>query len=66
MRQLGVSAESTLIFEDSTPGIASGVAAGAKVVAIECTNYFKQDTSSAHHHISDLRPVTPDWVRQLF
>jgi HAD superfamily hydrolase (TIGR01509 family) len=55
----------TLVFEDSQPGIASALAAGAWVVAITGTNHFKQDTSRAHHHIPDLSGVTSEWVAQL-
>lgn len=59
------SAQKTLIFEDSTAGIASARAAGAWVVAITGTNHFRQDTSQAHHHISDLSKVTAEWVKDL-
>jgi HAD superfamily hydrolase (TIGR01509 family) len=56
---------STLVFEDSQAGIASARAAGLWVVAITATNHFKQDITSAHHAIPDLREVTADWVSTL-
>jgi HAD superfamily hydrolase (TIGR01509 family) len=65
MKTLGVDAAATLIFEDSTAGIASGVSAGARVVAITSTNHFSQNTAGAHHHIRDLQEVTAEWVRNL-
>lgn len=65
MSQLSVSPRHTLVFEDSTAGIASARAAGAWVVAVTSTNHFNQDTSLAHHHIEDLLPVSTDWVRRL-
>jgi HAD superfamily hydrolase (TIGR01509 family) len=63
--QMGFSAQSTLIFEDSSAGVASALAAGAWVVAITGTNHFKQDISQAHHQIQDLSEVTADWVKDL-
>lgn len=65
IRHLNVKAASTLIFEDSQPGIESGRSVGAWVVAITSTNHFGHDTSLAHHHIPDLRGVDPMWVDQL-
>jgi HAD superfamily hydrolase (TIGR01509 family) len=65
MNTLAVKPSETLIFEDSHAGISSGLAAGARVVAITGTNHFQQNTQAAHHHIPDLRCVTADWVRNL-
>jgi HAD superfamily hydrolase (TIGR01509 family) len=62
MGMLGVTGGQTLIFEDSTAGIASGRAAGAWVVAIGSTNHFGQDTSRAHFSIEDLTGVNPAWI----
>ncbi|MGK5084061.1 HAD family phosphatase [Bdellovibrionota bacterium FG-1] len=58
-------AHRTLIFEDSAPGISSGRAAGAWVVAITGTNHFQQDTSHAHHHIADLTGVDKSWIQRV-
>jgi HAD superfamily hydrolase (TIGR01509 family) len=66
MGTLTVDARSTLIFEDSEPGIESALAAGAKVVAITGTNHFLQNTGRAHHHIADLSGVDAEWVRSLW
>lgn len=62
---LGEQPETCLIFEDSLPGIQSGLTAGAWVVAITSTNHFEQDQSGAHHHIPDLTCVNTQWVREL-
>lgn len=55
----------SLIFEDSSAGIASARAAGAWVVAITAANHFSQDQSQAHFKIQDLSQVTPDWIHAL-
>jgi HAD superfamily hydrolase (TIGR01509 family) len=65
LQMMGRDPRRTLVFEDSRAGISSALAAGAWVVAISGTNHFKQDTSHAHHHIPDLREVTPAWIAQL-
>ncbi len=62
---LGEKPENGMIFEDSTPGIASARAAGAWVVAITSTNHFSQKNDLAHHRIPDLQGVTPEWVTQI-
>jgi HAD superfamily hydrolase (TIGR01509 family) len=63
--ELGVAAAETLIFEDSEAGIASALAAGARVVAITGTNHFDQDLRGAHAEIPDLRGVDADWVERF-
>lgn len=65
LTMLGREPARTLVFEDSQAGIASGLAAGAWVVAITGTNHFKQDTSRAHHHIPDLSGVDAKWIENL-
>jgi beta-phosphoglucomutase len=62
---LGSQGQNTIVFEDSQPGIASGRAVGAWVVAIAGTNHFKQDTSRAHYSIVDLTGVNVEWVEKL-
>lgn len=57
--------ESTLVFEDSAAGIASGLAAGLRVCAVTSTNHFGHATNQAHYFIPDLRGVNPDWVKAL-
>lgn len=65
LQLLNAESSSSLVFEDSTAGIQSALAAHLWVVAITTTNYFKQDQSQAHFSIPDLSPVHPDWVRNL-
>lgn len=65
LKMMGRDPRRTLVFEDSTAGISSALAAGAWVVAISGTNHFKQDTKHAHHHIPNLNEVTPEWIAQL-
>ncbi len=65
MEYLRKPPQACLVFEDSTAGIASGLAAGAWVAAITCTNHFKQVTSGAHIHIPDLTGVTQKWMSEL-
>lgn len=66
LEMLRAKAENTLIFEDSSAGIQSALAAGTQVVAITGTNHFNQDVSLAHHRIPDLTGVTPEWVKSIF
>jgi HAD superfamily hydrolase (TIGR01509 family) len=65
LQMLGQKAENTLIFEDSLPGITSGRAAGAYVVAITQTNHFGHDISQAHHQIPNWQGINHEWIHQL-
>lgn len=56
----------TVVFEDSAAGIASGLAAGCKVVAIESTNHFAHDQSPAHVRIHDFHGVNRAWIKKTF
>jgi HAD superfamily hydrolase (TIGR01509 family) len=62
---LQVSAESTLIFEDSEAGIQSGRSVGAWVVAIRAANHFGHDQGHAHFSVQDLSEVSAEWIAQL-
>lgn len=62
---LGASAQSTLVFEDSEAGVASGLAAGLKVCVVTSTNHFGVNTTKGHYFVPDLRGVDPDWVKAL-
>lgn len=64
MRALGVSASESIVFEDSTYGIAAGRRAGALVVAVTATNYFKQDQSEAQLKIIDFTNINTKWIRE--
>lgn len=55
----------SLVFEDSTAGIASARAARTRVVAITGTNHFQQNTGAADWEIPDLRGVGPAWIRDF-
>lgn len=66
MAMLGAKPEETLVFEDSAAGIASALASGARVVAIESTNHFGHDQSPAHAHIKDFSGVGASWVKKTF
>jgi HAD superfamily hydrolase (TIGR01509 family) len=63
---LGADPRETLAFEDSAAGIASALAAGVRVTAIESTNHFKHDQSGAQARIPDFSGVRADWVRKNF
>ena len=65
MTLLGKAPEHGLVFEDSLAGITSARNAGLWVVAITETNHFNQDTSFAHAHIRNLKPVNPEWIAKL-
>ena len=65
MNFLKADPKKTLVFEDSKAGIQSARSAGTWVVAITSTNHFQQDTSLAHHHISDLTQVSAQWITQF-
>lgn len=65
MKALGVKPEACLVLEDSTAGIASGHAAGAKVLAITAANHFGMDTSAAHISMKDFSGVDHDWFEKI-
>lgn len=52
--QLGVKPEEALIFEDSEAGIASGLAAGATVVAVTYAGHAGKFAPRAHARIQDF------------
>lgn len=62
---LGVPAAESLVFEDSEAGIASGKAAGAKVVAVTHANHFGHDLSGAHAQIPDFLGADEGWLADL-
>ena len=55
-RRLGVEASACVVFEDAPPGIAAGIAAGAKVVALSTTQPLVRLTGSTVI-IADLQMV---------
>jgi HAD superfamily hydrolase (TIGR01509 family) len=64
-RAPGLLPAECLVFEDSVPGIASGLAAGMKVVGI--TNSYPADKlRSAHRVVDSLEGLTPAALKSLF
>jgi HAD superfamily hydrolase (TIGR01509 family) len=63
--KLGVAPERCVVVEDSAAGIAAGVAAGARVVAVAAGNFHGQDQSAAHAVIDTLEALTPELVEGL-
>jgi HAD superfamily hydrolase (TIGR01509 family) len=66
MGLLHASPAESLVFEDSAAGIASAIAAGVRVVAIESTNHFHHDQSPAHARIKDFRGIGTNWIARTF
>lgn len=62
-RELGVDIESCVVFEDSIPGLASGVAAGARVVAIPFEVELPQLESVVY--IDSLERVDEDFLNTV-
>jgi HAD superfamily hydrolase (TIGR01509 family) len=65
IERLGVPAARTLVLEDATPGIRSGLAAGARVVGVRAGNYSGYDLSLAHAVVDTLDDVTDELVARL-
>lgn len=65
MKFFNAAPQSCLVFEDSAPGIRSGRAAGAWVIAITCSNFFGHDQSEAHWKIQDFASVQTAWIKNL-
>jgi HAD superfamily hydrolase (TIGR01509 family) len=65
MRRLGVTPDQCLIFEDSTAGVQSGVAAGAYVVSVQFANHFGQVHQGTVCSVDTFEGVNPAWVRAL-
>lgn len=57
IRALGVSPERCVVLEDSAPGIAAGLAAGCKVIAVAAGNFHGWDQSPAHRVVATLEEL---------
>jgi HAD superfamily hydrolase (TIGR01509 family) len=65
MRLLGVSPSACIVVEDAEPGIISGRAAGAQVVAVRVANYLGYDQSAAHVVLDTLEGLTDELFDRL-
>ncbi len=65
MKHLGVAAASCIVIEDAEPGILSGRAAGAQVVAVRVGNFSDYDLSAAHIVVETLDDITDDLCDRL-
>jgi HAD superfamily hydrolase (TIGR01509 family) len=64
--RLGVAPAECLVVEDSAAGIAAGVAAGARVVAVSAANFAGQDQSAAHAVVATPADVDDALLERLF
>jgi beta-phosphoglucomutase-like phosphatase (HAD superfamily) len=64
--RLGVAPAECLVLEDSAAGIAAGVAAGARVVAVSAANFAGQDQSAAHAIVRCPADVDDALIARLF
>lgn len=62
---LGVDPRDCLVVEDSAEGIAAGLAAGCRVVAIEAGNAARDDQSAAHRVLATLELLTLELLDEL-
>lgn len=65
MRMLGVAPSACVVVEDAEPGIISGRAAGASVVAVRVANYLGYDQSAAHVVLDTLEGLTDELFDRL-
>ena len=63
--RLGVSSSRCIVLEDAEPGILSGRAAGARVVAIRAGNFVGYDLSAADVLVNTLDEVTDELCDRL-
>jgi HAD superfamily hydrolase (TIGR01509 family) len=65
IERLAVPARGCLVIEDATPGILSGRAAGARVIAVRAGNFAGYDLSPADAVVDTLEEVTHDLCARL-
>ncbi len=64
-RRLGIEPRRCVVVEESAAGIAAGLAAGARVVAVRAGNFHGQDQSHAHRIIDSLDALTPTLLGEI-
>lgn len=64
-KRLGVCPQDCLVVEDSCHGIAAGIAAGMRVIAVGAGNFAAHDQSAAHEQIETLRELTESLVSRV-
>jgi beta-phosphoglucomutase-like phosphatase (HAD superfamily) len=64
-RAPGLRPAECLVIEDSMAGIASGLAAGMRVMAV-AHSYPKGKLTAAHQVVESLEGLTPDRLRAVF
>jgi len=67
MDKLGVrdQASRCIVIEDATPGILSGLAAGARVIGVRAGNFVGYDLSAAHVVVDTLAEITDELCARL-
>jgi HAD superfamily hydrolase (TIGR01509 family) len=65
-QRLDVGPAECLVVEDSAAGIAAGVAAGARVVAVSAANFAGQDQSAAHAVVATPAAIDDALLARLF
>jgi len=66
MTLLGVSPEGCIVIEDAEPGILSGKAAGARVIAVQRANFLGYDQSAADVVVDTLDQVSNELLERLW
>jgi beta-phosphoglucomutase-like phosphatase (HAD superfamily) len=66
MRQLEVAPQACLVIEDSEPGIRSGKAAGAWVIAVRHANFLGSDQSAADIIVNTLEQADDRLLDELW
>ena len=64
-RDAQIQAHDCLVIEDSMPGVAAGLAAGMKVLAVTHTHPASR-LGGAHHIVPSLTQLSPETLRGLF
>ncbi len=66
MRLLGVAPRACIVVEDAEPGILSGKAAGAHVIAVGRANWMGYDQSAADVIVDTLEQIGDDLLEELW